>query len=203
MKIKGSEHVFVAGQTGSGKTYLVEKFLLYPEKTVIALDIKTDMTYNSDIIVNSLSELMDIDFNESETPLKIIYRPALHELNEESYNEFFKFCYNLKNCTVWIDEVAAVCKNAFSLPFYYASILMRGRSRNTNCFSVSQRPRQIPLTILSESIHYFIFRLNMLEDRKRLYEATGQKDFLNNPDKEFEFYYYNNKYNIFKRGIMI
>ena len=201
IEIGQDQHVFIAGMTGSGKSYLAENYLLYPKKHVIALDIKEDMTWSADETIESISELYQIDFPEK--PIKVIYKPNIYELNDETYDEFFKFCYDLKNCTVFVDEVTAVCPSPFKIPFHYMSILSRGRSRKTNIFSLSQRPKHIPVNILSESTHYFIFRLNTLMDRKRLYEFTGEKNFLENPKEKFHFYYYNNVEEYFKEGVLI
>jgi DNA helicase HerA-like ATPase len=202
--IKSSEHVFISGFTGSGKSFLAMKYLQYPQKHTIALDVKGDMKgFDEDEIITSINELHDIDFKQAKTPLKILYRPSIYEMDEEHYEEFFKFIYNLKNCTVFVDEVTAVCPSPLKMLFWYKSILSRGRSRNTNVFSLSQRPKDIPQYILSESTHYFIFHLNTLNDRKRIFDNTGLREFLNNPLQQYHFYYYNNITGFFKEGVLV
>ena len=201
MEIRNDEHVFIAGATGSGKTFLITEYLKYPQKNLFILDTKGDLEFKNKNLVK-ITKLMDLKITEipdeesKEFPLVLLYEPNIHELNEEYYNAFFKFIYELKNCTLVVDEVNSVCKNALSIPFYYKSILTRGRSRNTNVFSGSQRPRNIPIYILSECIHYFVFRLNNINDRKALKDNTGMMEFMVNPVEEHAFHYFNNKTNV-------
>lgn len=199
--IKNSEHVFITGWTGSGKTYLAGQYLKNPSKPVIALDTKGDLNYPADKIVTSLQKLKKINFKKNKE-LKVIYRPSIFELNDEMYGEFFEFCYNLQNITVWVDEVTSV-SSIYKIPFYYMSILARGRSRNTNVYSLSQRPKSIPLQILTESTHYFVFKLNSKDDRHRLYDFTGIEKFLTPPEKLYHFYYHNNKNGYFSEGVLV
>jgi hypothetical protein len=200
--IQNIEHVFITGFTGSGKTYLAEKYLENPRKHVICLDIKGNLKYKCDMIVTTLEQLKAIPFKKSKKIIKVIYRPSIYEMNDETYDEFFKFCYYLKNITLWVDEVSGVCPSAFKIPFHYMSILARGRSRNTNVYSLSQRTKSIPINILSESTHYFIFKLNAKGDRQRLYEYTGDERFLKPPEQEFHFFYFNNKTGYFSEGVL-
>jgi hypothetical protein len=183
--IKENESVFVAGRTGSGKSFLAQKYLTgYP--AVIALDTKEDLNWvevpPDDLII--IEHLEDLPAAAREKEFKIVYRPALDEMKFEFYEEFFRFCYLHKNLIVWVDEVMSICPDAFKCPEYYKGILTRGRSRNTAVWSCSQRPSGIPQVIMSESKHFYVFDLNMPQDREKLAKVTGCPELLIRPNAE-------------------
>lgn len=197
--IPTNQHVFIAGRTGTGKTYLTKKYLS-GYNHVVALDTKgflpEDWTEPGEDELTIVSRLADLE--RVKTP-KIIYQPNLHEMTEEHYNEFFRWCYLRKNCLVWIDEVMSVCPSPFKIPFYYQGILTRGRQRNVAAWSLTQRPSGIPQLIMSEASHFFVFDLNLPQDREKLVKVTGVEDFYKLPSKAgagynaFNFWYYNVK----------
>lgn len=182
--IKPNEHVFIAGRTGSGKTFLARNYLAGYENVVV-LDTKGTLTWEEAEEVTVVTHLADI--SRAETG-KIIYRPVWEELAEEFYNAFFRWCYERGNTIVWVDEVMSVCPNAHRIPEFYKAILTRGRELNVAAWSITQRPANIPLVIMSESTHFFVFDLNLEEDRKRLTEITGMIELSKKPGK-YNFWY--------------
>ncbi|HEX9253020.1 MAG TPA: hypothetical protein VF870_12305 [Ignavibacteriaceae bacterium] len=193
--INKDEHVFDCGRSGTGKSKLAEIYTAGMDN-VIVLDTKGDFKYSqlpNVPVFESLEELQT--FKEG----KAIYRPNIQELNSTYYELFFEWIYFRKNCTCLVDEILDVCPNSFSIPFYAKAILTRGRSRNTQMWGCTQRPKGIPTVFLSEAIHYFVFDLNTKDDRKRIVENTGSTVFENNPNdkslgEEYFFYYYNVKH---------
>lgn len=212
--IKPNESVFIAGRTGSGKSFLAKTYLAsYP--AVIALDTKEDLDWNEvprdDL--NIIDTLADLPYAASQPRCKVIYRPRLEEMKPEYWDEFFRYCYERKNCIVWVDEVMSICPSAFKIPEYYKGILTRGRSRNTAVWSLSQRPKDIPIVIMSESKHFFVFDLNMAEDRERVAQVTGCPEIRMKPDQyardrlkirgEHYFWYYYITWDSAQLGIMV
>jgi hypothetical protein len=193
MKIQGSyipadHHVFIAGRNGSGKTVLARNYLA-GYMNVFCLDIKGTLTWpevdpEELTIVKSLSDVYKV-----QTP-KCIYQPNINEMDEEVYNEFFKFIYQRGNTIVWVDEVMAVSPNSQRIPFYYRAILTRGRELNVAAWSLSQRPSGINLLPISEARHIISFDLNLEDDRKRMAKVSGAAEFLEKPGL-FKFWYYN------------
>lgn len=196
-RILPSEHVFIAGQTGSGKSYLAERYLAgFPY--VVMLDTKGEMLDRwlqrkkplwvgvPDDEVTLVQHLEEID--KVDTP-KIIYSPSFEELNEEYYNAFFQWCYFRRNTVVWVDEAMSVSPNPHRIPEYYKAILTRGRSRNTAVWSLTQRPKGIANVIMSEATHFFVFRLQMEQDRERIADITGAPEFYEIPPK-YHFWYF-------------
>lgn len=195
--IQTNEHVFIAGQTGSGKSYLAERYLSsYP--FVVMLDTKGEMLDRwmerrkplwigvPEDEVSLVTKLEDID---KQTTPKIIYSPDFDELKDEFYDSFFQWCYFRRNCIVWVDEAMSVSPNPSKIPEYYKAILTRGRSRNVAVWSLTQRPKGLANVILSEATHYFVFRLQLEQDRERIVDITGASEFYEIPPK-FHFWYF-------------
>lgn len=188
-RIEPSQHVFIAGGTGSGKTVLARHYLAGNEKQVFVLDTKGTFKWPEvpdelQITIVRLSQIEDAARNFK----FVIYRPIFEELNDEFYDAFFSFCYRLGKCTVYVDEAAQVCKSAQQFPVNYFGILTRGRELDVNVWSSTQRPANIPITIYSEASHWFIFRLKAEQDRKKLFNYSGQEEFLT-AAAQYWFYY--------------
>jgi hypothetical protein len=174
--------------TGSGKTVLA-KYYLAGDPNVIIFDTKGEFSY-SDIVpdVPVFEHLKDLEnFQEG----KAIYRPCLEELNEDYYEEFFKWIYMRKYTRVLVDELMSFATQTY-VPFYLKGILTRGRERHTAAWCCTQRPATIPLVCITEATHFFIFQLNYINDRKRLVDSTGRTEFLEILPP-FVFWYYNVK----------
>jgi len=198
--IKPNESVFIPGRNGSGKSFLAQKYLSrYP--AVFALDSKGDLEWNEipKNQLNIITSLNDLEYAGKDATCKVVYRPDIEEMKTEYYEEFFRYLYFRQNCITWVDEVMAICPNAYQIPEYYKGILTRGRSRNTAAWSLSQRPAGIPNVIMSESKHFFVFDLNMVADRDRVAKISGCPELLTLPNKEahsrglkgdFYFWYY-------------
>lgn len=192
VKIKQGEHVFIAGQTGSGKSICAEIYLSGLDN-VICLDTKGETNFSmikDSPIFERLEDL--IQFKEG----KAIYRPRWEELNSEYYDRFFEWIYRRKNTNVWVDEVMSLYENAGSILPYHKAIMTRGRTKNISCWNVTQRPKTIPLSLISEAKHFFIFDLNVEADRKRIQEVVAQNEINTIPSKiggEHSFWYYNFK----------
>jgi len=190
LQINTSEHVFIAGSTGSGKTILGKAYLSR-KKNVVVLDTKGTFYFepflleDDYVIITELSRLEEA----SKKFDKIVYRPRLEELNDEYYDLFFKWCYFRRNTTVLVDEAMQVVKNAHTIPEYYKGILTRGRELNVSVWSLTQRPSGLNQLILTESTHYFIFRLTHINDRKKIAEITGQEQFIK-PPHGYQFRYW-------------
>jgi hypothetical protein len=125
---------------------------------------------------------------------KIIYRPDWSEMEFDFYNEFFRWCYMRGNTLVWVDEAMSICPSPHRIPDFYKAILTRGRELKVAVWSLTQRPAGIPQVIMSEATHFFIFDLNMPQDRQKLTEVTGAQELLEKPSTgygAYSFWYYN------------
>ena len=198
--IKPSEHAFIAGKTGTGKSFLAEVYLAGFDR-VIKLDTKNEAEerrmkgkplwrgleeYVDFEVCNTLAEVMHSEFHH------IIYVPAPEEMNIEGYNAFLEYCYNEKNVTIWIDELMSVCENAQRYPLALKTVMTRGRSRNVSIWACTQRTLDNPAIVLANTTHFFIFPLQLDQDRKKIMAATGCPEFGEIPDRtdKHVFFYY-------------
>jgi len=200
--------VFVAGKKGSGKSVLARTYLSrawYPN--VVLLDSKGDepwpeagATWESGKtpIYSRLKDLANYAGG------RVVYRPNRYELNGDNYDAFYEWAYDWagKNVRTWrtpwgdfkysliilTDELFAVVQAGKTDGF--TACLTRGRSRGLGMWNLCQRPMFIPLFAISESDHRFMFRLNMPQDRKRMAEACGLPELLDNPPGEHGFWYH-------------
>lgn len=185
--IKRSERVFFVGKTGSGKTSLA-KALLYGQKNVVILDPKHTFTLPSDRWKHTIYRDVDSLTNHN-TEETAIYRPNLDDM-EKGCNEFFYWAFDRRNTLVYVDEAIRVTNGSRIYPGYQ-TVLQLGRERNVGCWSATQRPKNVPFPIMTESEHFFIFRLTAKEDRERVHDWIGHDQIKRIPKDPHGFYYYN------------
>lgn len=196
--IKSSEHVFVCGGTGSGKSVLADVFTAGMPETVIKIDIKDDtfarrknkeplwrgLVENEDFeVVYSLDAVKKSEFR------KIIYVPPFTEQEPEFYDELARYVYNQGDTRLWVDELMLFTESAVKYPPFLKAILVSGRSRNATVLVCTQRPMGIPAICIANSQHFFVFRMNNEQDRKKLADVTGCRKFLD-PPRQYCFWYY-------------
>lgn len=189
-RIKRSDRVFVVGTTGSGKTSL-SKALLYGSPDVVVLDPKRTFELPETWEHTTYFDLSSLTNHKG--PSTAIYRPIYSEMEAKDPCEgFFKWAFARGNTLIYVDEIVSVV-NETRIGESYRAVLQLGREKNVACWSATQRPANIPKPILSESEHYFVFRMRTIEDRKRIYDYTGRPEFLQPIRDEHGFYYYNDR----------
>lgn len=194
-----SEHVFIAGSTGSGKSQLAEIYLAGKDfPYVVKLDTKGEyferLAENKEVW-RGLEENVDYtvvfrlkDLDEVTTK-KIIYVPDFEEQEIGFYDSLMKWVYERTNTTLWVDELMSVAENPLRYPRYLKALMTRGRSRKCSVWALTQRPKEIPSIIMANSSHFYIFNLNLPQDRETLVKVTDQKEFMQKPQK-YHFWYY-------------
>ncbi len=156
----------LVGMTGSGKSTLA-RLLLEPYQFVAVIDPKGLLNWQGYERLTTLKEVIKSKAD------KIIYAPEAHELRDERFiDAFFAWVYHRKNTFLYVDEVYAVSYRN-EIPPHYHSILTRGRERGNGLLSATQRPMLIPTVIMSESENWYVFRLNMEGDRKKIEQTIG------------------------------
>lgn len=80
---------------------------------------------------------------------------------------------NAGNCHLYIDEVYGVVDPGSKPTPAFTAVFTRGRSMGIGTSASSQRPMWVPLFVLSESEHFFVFRLSLQEDKNRMAAFMG------------------------------
>lgn len=164
-----SDRVFIAGQTGSGKSTLARILAQY-RKYVVILDSKGTIKWPGYTRVESFRKLQELD---PEKCPKIVYHPTYwEETNPAVMDAFFRWVYDRRNCTLYVDELMG-CTRGDVFPPYYGACLTRGRELGIEVWSGTQRPKNIPQVSMSEAEHAFIFPLRMPQDRVRVSEVAN------------------------------
>lgn len=180
--IPPNARVFLGGMTGSGKTFMA-KHLLKDSKRLVVMNVKDD----PDLIKD-----MGLQPETVRNWRKLAQGYAMkisvaHEIGDPNlydyYADAFRKAFNCANVRVYIDELYDVIKNSQTAPTYLRALYTRGRqaiedkegdivSGNMGAFACSQRPASIPLFTLTESSHFFIFRMTNKDDRDRVSQYT-------------------------------
>lgn len=188
--IKAGDRAFIVGTTGSGKTYLAEK-LLSPLPDVVIVDPKHGFEWSGTPKHGKgvvLTDFRDVVRHEGPDPL--IYRPSLAEC-AAGIPWFWVWVWHRQNTKVYVDEVAAITKPT-TIPWEFARCIQMGRSRKIGVWCATQRPARVPIVILSESEHDFIFRLRNPADLKRMAEYSDPAIF-RDPARGHECWYYGDR----------
>ena len=187
-QITKDDRGFIVGQTGSGKTTLV-KALLWKRRNMIVLDPKRTFTVNPEWEHETVVSLPELKRTFDHTKM-VIYRPTYEEL-DRLCDDFFRYVFELENVLLYVDEVASVTTPRTISP-YYGRCLKLGRELDISVWSATQRPRKIPLEVMTESQHFYIFNLTNIDDRKVVADYTTP-EVLKTPAKGHGFHYYNGK----------
>lgn len=194
--IPTDKHVMVCGMTGTGKSYLAEKYLTGYDY-VVKLDTKDEtgerrkkgqsawdgLEEGKDFsVVRSIDGLDDCETD------KIIYVPSFDEQDENTFNEFFRWCFMRENTLIWIDELMSI-GTSMRYPKELGRVYTQGRSKNVGIWACTQRPAGIPVISTANTTYFFVFDLMLPNDRKRMVDATGMPQLMELPQGH-NFWYY-------------
>lgn len=195
LKLEKGKRIAVIGKTGSGKTFLIKNLIftssIFP---IIIVDTKADTSFDEFLNFNYV-EFTDNYYDTIEKiqvyPI-VIYRPNPHELlNIELIDSVLQFIYDYVRCCIVVIDEAYSLHRGVSVTEGYFSLLTRGRSRDITVISGSQRPKLITRFILSECNEFYIFKLNDIEDRERLYDLIQHREIIEIVPEDYHFFYYN------------
>jgi hypothetical protein len=176
------------GKTGCGKTTLAE-VILSQFTNVIAVDSKHTLNWAGFRVIKNENGLNGIKPGEN-----VIFRVPDHWGNEE-FDKFFRWVLKRGNTTVYVDEMYAVASAHTTPQSGLGAIATRGRELGVGLHASTQRPTRVPLFLISESEHQFLFTLRNPKDVKIAQEICEQKIPVNRLKKRGFYHvdYENNK----------
>lgn len=104
---------------------------------------------------------------------RVIARPALLEDERAWADALCRHAYYTERCTLALDELPEGVTANVKVPWLDVC-LKRGREAAITTYVATQRPMDIPLSILSQAEHMFVFDLNVKGDRDRVQEVIGE-----------------------------
>lgn len=171
----------MAGQTGSGKTTLMEN-LAAARSHVIILDTKGELKTDG----FEVTSVIEKAFEKKNHKAHHIFRPK----SMGDVEKVFARVYAEWGWNVIVDEVYMIGTGSIkSFPPSYIRCLTAGRSRFVTVWTLTQRPKYLPLFAMTESKHIFVFELGFEDDRKYLLKNVGVGG-LDEQVKGHQFLYY-------------
>jgi hypothetical protein len=172
IRIEPSEHVFICGHTQYGKSYLASALIGSVKVHRCIIDIKHAVDVEGSVIVHAARDITKA-FEKHQT---VTYRPVMDEgkVNWDDVDRAFHDCYQRGNTTIYNDERGGWPRllQREMLP-WEAFVTMRGAFRNATIWTITQRPKLIPVHLKTEASHFFVFHLLSGNDRRDISEYVG------------------------------
>lgn len=191
-KIKSDERVFIAGKTRSGKTFLAQH-LLRKVKRLMVFDSKgtlvNEKNESNHWQLDEYTGQAKKDFTSGDPArVRVVIDPRREPM--EVWAEAMNDVYNAGNCILYIDELYSIVDPGSRPPPIMTALWTRGAEFGISVWGTTQRPVWVPLFALSEAEHFFIFRLSLFEDRKRVAAFTSMEVLNEIRDKHGFYYHY-------------
>ena len=182
--IKPNQRVAYVGKTNSGKTFLARHILL-PFPRLIVFDSKGTMN------------LTEWKLSDSDATKRALKRGEPGRLwvptpPGNDWTRWLDFIWEIRNVTLYVDEMMAVVPPRKSAPDQLNSLYTRGREFGIGVHASMQRPAWVPPFTLSEAEWLFVFRLSRAADRKAVSDFGDEYETMRNPvPDEHGFFIYN------------
>lgn len=168
-----NDHVWVSGVGDSGKTKLVQyvliPFFLRNNLTVAVYDYNN----NYDRVGVPVTSKFEIVARFLQNRKSIVYQPT-----ENTQEEFLKFCIvvrHFQNIIIIFEEIQEFLRSKLSMPPQVSAIVKTGRNWKRTYVCVTQRPQEVPTSLMANAKHRFYFPVDSdsKSDRTWLREAIG------------------------------
>lgn len=188
--IKQGERASIAGRSGSGKSTLACWLLSRSPGHWLILNPKHTKAYN---VLPGAVTLNGINFAKLERSLNLnrftIVNPTGPQSTPDNLDSFVDYLHNqYMNLGLCADELYTLHTNG-QAGAGLTGWLTRGRELGQSFLGLTQRPSWVSRFLFSESTYIGEMSLNLKEDRKRMYEMSGQDEMLNKlPPREWLWY---------------
>ncbi len=167
MAIAADQRLCLFGRTGSGKTTLAKRLLSSFRGRWLCLDPKWDFQLTT---------------REGPVPIVEAYNPKLSQqilrvVPDEGelarYDEAIEQIWRDGESLLYIDEITLINPSRVALRPSLGKAVRTGRSRGLAVWSGSQRPKDIPSAVFTETEHFCVFQLQFKADREKVASFTG------------------------------
>lgn len=188
--ITRGQRATLVGRSGVGKTTLGKWLMFRSPLRWIVLDTKHDDGFNGYKTFNKLPTMKELAHGLPDNKLLVV-RPTGGELTQPRVldNWLAVIHDSWDDIGVMIDEGYQVAMGANAGPGL-TGLLTRGRARGQAVIVGSQRPARLPLFCFTEANYFFIMQLSSKDDKKKLYDYTGQRVLLTDVIPPYEFRYF-------------
>lgn len=168
LTLKAGEHGAIVGRTGSGKTVLARAILPAAGRLAI-IDPKRAFKYPAPVF-DSIKQI------KRQKPDRFIFRPRPDDLtNIALLDEVYRYVYENPPFTLYTDDVSGIV-TIHKVPQYLRTCYMLGREKGISCLASFQRPSALPPFLMSEATNFYIFRLVVPADVKKVAEMVPGYD---------------------------
>lgn len=173
--IEPGQRVAIVGSSGTGKSWATGSLLQPQPQRAIILDPKrTDSLNRWGWRTIEDLDLLDT-FAQDDPHEKLVVRFPWNVTTKDLFEQvemISRWAFQTGDMIVYLDEIKQVCPTPQTCPPSLRGLCILGRERGVGFWGATQRPVGVPVEMLSEANHNFIFALNKETDRKRIGEAV-------------------------------
>ncbi len=160
--IRAGERVFIVGASGSGKT-IVAKVLMSMKRNVMIVDTKKVERWDGVALRISERKLGEVQSGRFYWPTSRAFI-----VDGRVQDAIFEAWLDAGHRVVYVDEAYDLIPG-----IGIKLVATQGRAHKLGLWVSTQRPSHIPLFLISEAQHFFVFYLRLKKDRQRVQDATG------------------------------
>lgn len=169
--INPGDRVAIIGRSGTGKSVLLRS-LMSRYSTAVLLDPKRTADFGG---WAHLEGARDFGRDWPRHHPRAIARPGLLEDERTWADAVCRRIYTVGRCAAGLDELPAGVSE--SRPLVWLDVLLkRGRELGITTYVATQRPRRIPLDVIAQAEHVFVFDLNNPSDVAFMADTLGAYD---------------------------
>lgn len=175
-KINPGERAVVAGRSGSGKSTLAKWLLLNSPGHWVIINPKWTRAYDT---LPGVVKIKGFNMPKIDDAIYknrfVVVDPTQAQASMEVMDAFIQHIHDsTMNMGVVVDELYTIHNNG-KAGDGLISLLTRGRELKQSFLGLTQRPVWVSPFVFSESNYICEMSLNLLSDRKRMYEFIGHE----------------------------
>jgi len=167
--IAPSERAAIVGRTGSGKTTLARQ-LVGTYRNLVVIDPKWRFELARTMVV--AGSAADFARLYPQRTTRLVYRPDPESSDHADVDAVIRRVLRYGRTCLCLDEAMDYATPSAILPAYRRA-LTQGRELLVPVVSLTQRPRAVHNTVLSEAEHLFVFDLQVASDRDKMADLAG------------------------------